>query len=98
MHYCRLNDRLNRANAMTAVTMTSRGQITLKMEIRDHLDVKPGQPLEVDLLPGGRVILKASAKPQSSLDFFGAMKNKSQKIVTIEEMHEAIIKGWSKQI
>jgi len=82
---------------MTAVTMTSRGQVTFKKEIRDHLDVKPGHPIEVDLLPGGRVILKAPAKPQASLDFFGAMKHKSKKVATIEEMNEAIIKGWSKQ-
>lgn len=38
------------------LTVTSKGQVTLRKELLAHLGVKPGQRLDVEVLPGGRTI------------------------------------------
>jgi AbrB family looped-hinge helix DNA binding protein len=40
---------------MTTLTITAKGQITLKREVLEHLGLRPGSQVEVDLLPGGKV-------------------------------------------
>jgi len=80
---------------MTTLTVTAKGQVTLKKELLQHLGVKPGQKIEVDALPGGQIAMKA-ARPVGSWDgFFGVLAGKTDKIATIEEMNEAIEKGWA---
>jgi AbrB family looped-hinge helix DNA binding protein len=54
---------------MTALTVTAKGQITLRKEVLRHLGIAPGQKVEVQMLPNGRLELRA-AKPTSSIDDF----------------------------
>ena len=50
---------------MTTLTVTAKGQVTLKKDLLKHLGVQPGQRLEVDLLPGGG--LPSGLKPGMAL-------------------------------
>lgn len=43
---------------MTTLTVTARG--TFRKEVLQHLGIKPGDKIELDLLPYGRADLKAS--------------------------------------
>lgn len=80
---------------MTTLTVTAKGQVTLKKELLQHLGVKPGQKIEVDPLPDGRLSVRA-ARPKGSIeDFFGILAGKTDKVATIEEMNEAIARGWA---
>lgn len=80
---------------MNAVTITSKGQITLRKELLRHLGVHPGDKISFDPLPGGEVRIRA-VRPVGTLDgFFGSLRRKGQKPVSIEEMNEAISKGWA---
>ena len=45
---------------MTALTITSKGQITLRRELLQHLGVVPGQKLVVDRLGSGQISLRAA--------------------------------------
>lgn len=36
---------------MAILTVTARGQVTLKKEVLQHLGIKPGDKIELDLLP-----------------------------------------------
>ena len=36
---------------MEILSVTSRGQVTLRKEVLQHLDIKPGEKIEIDLLP-----------------------------------------------
>ena len=38
----------------TTLTVTAKGQITLRKEVLRHLGATPGQKVEIDLLPNGR--------------------------------------------
>lgn len=82
---------------MATLTVTSRGQVTLRKTILRHLGVRPGEKIELELLPGGRGVLKA-ARPAGKIDqIFGILASRTSKIATIEEMNEAIEKGWAGQ-
>lgn len=80
---------------MTTLTVTAKGQVTLKKELLQHLGVKPGQKVEVDVAPGGRLTVKASERKSGWEEVYGILAGRTDKVATIEEMNEAIRKGWA---
>jgi AbrB family looped-hinge helix DNA binding protein len=65
---------------MTLLTVTERGQVTFRKEILRHLGIKPGEKVELDLLPDGRATLRA-AKSRGSIDgFIGLLEGRTDKI------------------
>ena len=80
---------------MTILTVTIRGQVTFRKDVLQHLGIKPGEKIELDLLPDGRAALKAS-RPAGTIDaFLGLLAGKTAKIATIEEMNDAAARGWA---
>ena len=80
---------------MVILTVTARGQVTLKKEVLQHLGIKPGDKIELDLLPDAKGMLKA-AQPVATIDgFVGLLAGRTKKIATVEEMNEASAHGWS---
>jgi bifunctional DNA-binding transcriptional regulator/antitoxin component of YhaV-PrlF toxin-antitoxin module len=80
---------------MTTLTVTARGQVTFRKDVLHHLGIRPGQKIELDLLPDGRGILKA-ARPTGTIgDFVGLLAGRSKKVATIEEINEATMQGWA---
>lgn len=80
---------------MTTLTITARGQVTFRKEVLQHLRIKPGEKIELDLLPDGRAELKA-ARPTGSMDgFVGLLAGRTTKVATIEEINEATASGWA---
>ena len=80
---------------MPKLSVTARGQVTFRKETLQHLGVKPGERIELDLLPNGQGIVRA-ARPSGSIErFIGYLAGKSKKVATIEEMKEAAAKGWA---
>ena len=78
----------------TTLTVTAKGQVTLRRDVLQHLGVRPGQKVEVDLLPNGRVELRA--RPAGSIEnFFGCAHRPGTKPLTIEEINEIIADGWA---
>jgi AbrB family looped-hinge helix DNA binding protein len=83
---------------MSVLTVTSRGQVTLKKDILKHLGVNPGDRINVEMLPDGRVEVRADRRKGKISDAFGMLKREGQRPVSIEEMNEAIRKGWAGQL
>lgn len=83
---------------MSVLTVTSRGQVTLKKDILKHLGVRPGDRINVEKLPDGRVEVRAERRKGKISDAFGMLKREGQRPVSIEEMNEAIRKGWAGQL
>jgi AbrB family looped-hinge helix DNA binding protein len=76
------------------LTVTTKGQVTLRKEVLEHLGVHPGDRLEIDLLPSGRMQARAkSGKPVSSI--FGMLEHHENRAMTIEEINEAAAAGWA---
>jgi hypothetical protein len=54
---------------MTTLTVTNKGQVTLHKELLGHLGIRPGQRLDVEVLPEGRIQIQAE-RPRGSIDAF----------------------------
>lgn len=80
---------------MPLATMTSKGQTTIPKEIREHLNLKPGDKIAYTI-EDGRVILRA--RNRSLKDLAGILKGPGQKTLTIEEMNEAVGQAISKHV
>lgn len=79
----------------TVLTVTAKGQITLRKDILQHLGIAPGEKVEVDLLPDHRATLRPANRKGSIEDFFGCASRPGTKPLTIEEMNEIIAKAWA---
>ncbi|MEO8459853.1 MAG: AbrB/MazE/SpoVT family DNA-binding domain-containing protein [Dokdonella sp.] len=80
---------------MTILTITAKGQLTLRKEVLAHLGVKPGDKVEVDLLPDGRGVLRAT-KPSADIhDFIGLLAGRTRKRASLDEIEEAAAQGWA---
>ena len=80
---------------MTTLTVTARGQVTFRKDVLQHLGIRPGEKIELDLLPDGRGMLKA-ARPGGTIDgFVGLLAGRTKKVATIEEIDEAISQAWA---
>ena len=81
---------------MSTLTVTAKGQVTLRKDLLEHLGVRPGEKITVDKLPDGRIEVKA-AKPAGKIsDLFGRLKDKKKgRALSIEEMNEVIARGWA---
>lgn len=76
------------------LSVTAKGQITLKRSVLDHLGVRPGQKVGVNLLPNGRVeIIAADERAAKLSSLRGVLKRPSQQVVSLEDMQEAIEAG-----
>ncbi len=76
---------------MPTLKLTSRGQVTLRREVLRHFGVKPGDKIDLQLLPDGRGVVQAERKKGRIEDVFGMLKGKTNgAVLTIEEMKNAI--------
>jgi AbrB family looped-hinge helix DNA binding protein len=80
---------------MATLTVTAKGQVTLRKEVLRHLGVRPGDRISVELLPGGRVEAKA-ARPKGRIsDVFDFFKRKDGPSLSIEAINEIAAEGWA---
>ncbi|MGV2105564.1 AbrB/MazE/SpoVT family DNA-binding domain-containing protein [Agrobacterium vitis] len=76
---------------MTTLTVTSRGQVTFRKDVLQHLGIQPGEKIEIDLLPDGRAQLRAAARKKTFHDLQGFLKGKiNGRVLTIDELNDAI--------
>lgn len=79
----------------TTLTVTTKGQITLRKDLLQHLGVRAGSKITVHKLPNGRIEV-AAARPDGNIsDAFGLLKREGQRPISIDEMSEAIVRGWA---
>ena len=80
---------------MTTLTVTARGQVTFRKDVLQHLGIRPGEKIELDLLPDGKGLLKA-ARPAGTIDgFVGLLAGRTTKVASIEEMNDATAQAWA---
>jgi hypothetical protein len=81
---------------MTKLTITAKGQVTLKQELLNHMGVGPGEKIEADKLPEGRIVVRAAAAESTIGDFIGCLARRGRRKLTIQEMSEIAAQGWAK--
>ena len=80
---------------MTILTGNPKGQVTFGKDVLQHLGIKPGEKIELDLLPGGRGLLKAARPSGTIKGFVGLLAGKPKKVATIEEINRATAQAWA---
>ena len=85
---------------MTSLTVTAKGQITIRKALLEGLGAKPGDRLEVEVQPdGGLLIPPVRRRTRSWADIAGMLKRpQGVAPLSIEEMNEVIAKGWAGQL
>ena len=78
---------------MPTATLTSKGQMTIPKEIRDKLELKPGDRVELNVLPDGRVLMTPTV-PLASL---AGILPKPKRAYTVEDMNTAIVEAVSRK-
>ena len=80
---------------MAILTVTARGQVTIRKEVLRHLGIKPGDKIELDLLPDGRGLLKAARPAGTIKGFVGLLAGRTKKVASINEMNASAAQGWA---
>jgi bifunctional DNA-binding transcriptional regulator/antitoxin component of YhaV-PrlF toxin-antitoxin module len=77
------------------LNVTSRGQVTFRKDVLQHLGIRPGERIELNKLPDGRVSLRAM-RPSGKIDsFLGLLAGKTRKVATLDELNDAAASGWA---
>lgn len=80
---------------MSTLTVTAKGQVTLRKDVLEHLGVHPGEKITVNKLPDGRIEVKAARPTGKISDVFGLLKKKGGPSLTVEEINEIAARGWA---
>ena len=80
---------------MPTLTVTAKGQVTLRKEILKHLGVAPGEKVAVEMLPGGRISVHADRPSGDISGIFGMLKGRGSASLSVEEMNEVIADSWA---
>ena len=59
---------------MITLTVTAKGQVTLRKDLLKHLGVHPGEKITVDKLPDGRIEVRAARPTGKISDVFDFLK------------------------
>lgn len=80
-----------KAHHMTTATMTSKGQTTIPKDVRDRLNLKPGDRLDFVFAEDGTLRV---VPLNVSLDDLKSILPPPQRKLSDEELNQAIAAGW----
>ncbi|QPN65826.1 AbrB/MazE/SpoVT family DNA-binding domain-containing protein [Synechococcus sp. CBW1006] len=78
-----------------SLTVTRKGQLTLRKELLQHLGIQPGQRVDVEVLPGGRLELHAERATGEISGFIGLLAGRTTRRATLDELKGAVAEGWA---
>lgn len=84
-----------KAKSQTTLTVTAKGQVTLRKDVLQHLGIEPGAKVVVEKLPGGRINVRAAQQNGDISRVFGMLHQENGPHLTIEEMNEVIAASWA---
>lgn len=80
---------------MSKSTITSKGQITLPKQIREHLNVAAGDRIDFVVDEDGEVVVRPSRSRLKQLR--GMLQDPNRKPVRIDQMNAAIVREHSRR-
>jgi antitoxin PrlF len=79
------------------LTVTAKGQVTLRKDVLRHLGVSPGERLAVELLPNGEARIRQAKSGGSIEDFIGFLEDPDGVKLTIDQIKEITEDGWARR-
>ena len=80
---------------MGRLTVTAKGQVTLRKDILNHLGVRPGETVAVSKLPDGAIEVRAARGTGRISDAFGFLKHRGKRRLSIEEIGKIAAESWA---
>jgi bifunctional DNA-binding transcriptional regulator/antitoxin component of YhaV-PrlF toxin-antitoxin module len=80
---------------MTTLTITAKGQVTLRKDLLQHLGVQPGEKISVDKLPDGRIEVKAARPTGKISDVFNFLKRENGPSLSIDDINQIAADAWA---
>ena len=80
---------------MSTLTVTAKGQVTLRKDLLKHLGIQPGEKISVDKRPDGRIEVKAARPTGKISDVFDFLKRDDGASLSIEEINNIAARGWA---
>ncbi len=80
---------------MSTLTITAKGQVTLRKDLLKHLGVAPGEKIDVEKLPDGRIEMRAVRPTGKISDVFNFLKKENGPSLSITEINEIARRGWA---
>jgi bifunctional DNA-binding transcriptional regulator/antitoxin component of YhaV-PrlF toxin-antitoxin module len=80
---------------MSTLTVTAKGQVTLRKDLLRHLGVQPGEKIIVEKLPDGRLEAKAAGRTGRISDVFNMLKRENRPSLSIEEIGKISARSWA---
>jgi AbrB family looped-hinge helix DNA binding protein len=80
---------------MSTLTVTAKGQVTLRKDILQHLGIHPGAKVTVDKLPDGRIEVRAARPAGRIADVFNFLQRKNGPSLSIEDINRVAARGWA---
>jgi bifunctional DNA-binding transcriptional regulator/antitoxin component of YhaV-PrlF toxin-antitoxin module len=67
----------------------------VRKEVLQHLGIKPGDKVEINLLPDATGILKAAPSDGTIDSFIGLLAGRTSKVATLEEINATVAQAWA---
>jgi bifunctional DNA-binding transcriptional regulator/antitoxin component of YhaV-PrlF toxin-antitoxin module len=80
---------------MSTLTVTAKGQVTLRRDLLKHLGIQPGEKITVDKLPDGRIEVKAARPTGKISDVFDFLNRENGPTLSIEDINKVAAQGWA---
>ncbi len=80
---------------MNTLTVTAKGQVTLRKDLLKHIGVQPGEKIVVDKLPDGRIAMKVARPTGKISDVFDLFKRRNGPSLSIEQINKVAARGWA---
>jgi AbrB family looped-hinge helix DNA binding protein len=73
---------------MSATTVTSKGQVTIPVEVRKHLKLKPGDKIDFQIEENGTARIFPFSRKVS--DVYGLLARKDRELLSVEEIDDRL--------
>ena len=83
---------------MPTLTVSRKGQVTLRRDILAHIGVRPGERIDVDFLPDAVARISAAREDATWADSLGLLEGRTDRAMSIEEINETISAGWAGEL
>ena len=80
---------------MRTLTVTAKGQVTLRKDVLEHMGVHPGEKIMVAKLPDGRVEVRAARPTGKISDVFNFLKKENGPSLSVDDINKIASQGWS---
>jgi antitoxin PrlF len=79
---------------MSQLTITAKGQVTLRKELLRHLGLRPGDRVDVEMRPDHQIGLRP-VRRTGTFEGLGAVLAGNSRKVSVETMRRVSAEGWA---